>query len=368
MVKENLGVCLTIKVPTLIINVCAYMHEITTYLPMGWGLLAAILLILLNGFFVAAEFAMVKVRRTRIQELVNQGHFKAKLVLKITQHLDAYLPATQFGITLASIALGWIGEPAFAKLLLPVMTAFGEYADISAHTLALILAFTFITFLHVIVGELIPKSIAIQHAEQISLWIAYPLWLFDKIFFPILNLLNQTSNFCLNLIGFGRGKEKAPSEEELRLILAECSQQGVVSPAELTIIKRVLTFSDKQIKDIFVPKEKVDTLHVNDPFEIQHQKAGKSLHTQLPVIGDGYAKILGFVRIQDLLFQEAETFALPTILRPILEFLDTFKIDQAFQTMKERKIFIAAVYDKKGIWLGIITITDIIEEIVGQMN
>ncbi len=344
------------------------MGEITLNFPMGWGLLVALLLILLNGFFVAAEFSLVKVRRTRLQELANQGHFKAKIALKIGLHLDQYLSATQFGITLTSIALGWIGEPAFAKLFLPAMSLLGKYANVSAHTLAFAVAFASITFLHVVVGELVPKSIALQRSSQTALWIAYPLWVFDKIFFPILNLLNRAASLLLTLMGFGRKEGQAPSEEELRLILAECSQEGVVSPVELAIIKRALTFSDKQVIDILIPNTQADTLQVGDPFEMQHEKAGKGHHTRLPVMGEGYSKILGYVYIQDILFEKAETFDLSKILMPILECLDTQKIDQVFQTMKDRKIFIAAVYDKKGTWLGIITVGDIIEEILGQMD
>ena len=331
-----------------------------------WGFFLSILLILLNGFFVAAEFAIVKVRRTRVAEMASKGSSKALLVQKITHKLDEYLSATQLGITLASIALGWIGEPVFAELLLPLFQELGSYAMVSAHTASFFTAFIFITFLHVVVGELIPKSIAIQQAERVSLFIAYPLWIFDKVFFPVLGFLNQVSTGILKLFGFRGLKESPLSEEELRLILAESSKEGVVSPAELMFMKHALTFSDKRALNILISKDKLHILHEKDPFEVQYKKVAECPHTRFPVVDEG--KVIGLVRIQSVLTEEAETFQMSKALQPILEFDDGTKIDHIFQIMKEKKIYMAAVYSKSSEWLGIITITDIIEEIMGQVG
>ncbi|MDO8494852.1 MAG: hemolysin family protein, partial [Deltaproteobacteria bacterium] len=270
------------------------MHGVSFHLPTSVGLLLVAVFVLLNGFFVAAEFAIVKVRRTRIEVLVSKGNLRARLVNKIINKLDEYLSATQLGITLASIALGWVGEPVVANLLAPFLGP-------DSHSAAFTIAFIVIVVLHVVVGELIPKSIAIQKPEQVSLWIAYPLWIFDKVFFPFLSILNKTSLGILRLVGFKRSREKAPSEEELRLILLECSREGVVTSAELAIIRHALTFSDKKAFDILIPKEKVRVLEMNASYEVCYEQTAQSQHTRLPVLGSAATPVLGFVRIQDVL-------------------------------------------------------------------
>jgi CBS domain containing-hemolysin-like protein len=213
-----------------------------------WKLMLVLLLVLLNGFFVAAEFALVKVRQTRLQELVNDGNKKAVYALAVTRKLDAYLSATQLGITLASLGLGWVGEQTISHLIIqPMMRALGFQAVALSETISVIIAFAIITFLHIVLGELAPKSLAIQKSDATALWLSMPLLVFYKIFYPLITLLNGAANGILRIIGIHPANqlEAAHTEEEIRILMTQSAKSGHIDKEEMVLFDNIFEFSDR---------------------------------------------------------------------------------------------------------------------------
>ncbi|MGE0527714.1 MAG: hemolysin family protein, partial [Bdellovibrionales bacterium] len=240
--------------------------ELNIYSTLLFTLTAGVL-VLLNGFFVAAEFAIVKVRRTRLQELAGQGVSAARISILCVDQLDEYLSATQLGITIVSLGLGWIGEEAFFnlfKLFVPHTEWLGETTH---HAIATGVSFFVITLLHVVLGELVPKSMAIQQAEKITLVISRPLRLFYKIAKPLINAFTFLANFVLKLLGYHGLEEEPLSEEELKIMMKESHEEGVISESEAQIINRAFEFSDKRVADIMIPRERVQFLSMKRSVE-----------------------------------------------------------------------------------------------------
>ena len=328
-------------------------------------------LVLLNGFFVAAEFALVKVRSTRVAELANEGKPTAKMALHAIHHLDAYLSATQLGITLASIGLGWIGEPAFHTLLEPVFHALHLPARFEG-PIAFLVPFAIISALHIVIGELAPKSWAIQRAENVSLGIAYPLHWFYMLFRPAIALLNGAAAILLRVVLRLKPvseHELAHTEEELRMILTASGQSGVLKDSEVDLVKHVFEFADKVAWDIMVPRVDMTFMDANWPLERNVEVANTHTYTRYPLCEGGPDRVLGMVHVKDLVRLVASGEGdIRSIKREILFVPETKSIDQLLREFQLRKMHMAVVVDEYGGTAGIVTLEDVLEQLVGEIH
>lgn len=335
-------------------------------------IILAVVFVLLNGFFVLSEFAIVKVRRSKLEELVKKNKRNAKLALKITKSLDTYLSATQLGITLSSLALGWIGEPAIAKLLDKIFTSFFDGNLLLLHSVSFVIAFTIITFLHIVFGELIPKSIAIAKAEQSTLIIARPLALFRNIFFPVIKAFEMISGFFLKRIGIEANKdsENAHSDEEIKIIIGESLKGGYLDSIESEILKNAVDFSDTTAKEIMTPRKDIVCLFENNSYEENIKIVKDTNHTRYPYCKDGKDNILGMIHIRDLL-QAAisnDKLDLSKLVRELIIVPENNSISSVLMKMNKKQIHTALVVDEYGGTAGLLTMEDILEEIMGDIS
>lgn len=333
------------------------------------GLIIAFFLVLLNGFFVAAEFALVKVRSTRIAELANEGKATARMAMHAIHHLDAYLSATQLGITLASIGLGWIGEPAFEALLEPVFHALHLPPQIHG-AIAFFVPFAIISALHIVLGELAPKSWAIQEAERLTLGIAYPLHWFYWLFRPAIVVLNGMARFLLRRFGINpvSDHELAHSEEELRMILTASGESGVLKDSEVDLVKHVFEFADKVAGEIMVPRVDMVYLDAQWPVERNLEVAHSHTFTRYPLCEGGPDRVLGMIHIRDLVLLPATGGDIRDIRRDIVFVPESKSIDQLLREFQIRKMHMAVVVDEYGGTSGIVTLEDVLEQIVGEIH
>jgi CBS domain containing-hemolysin-like protein len=334
-------------------------------------LAGAILLVAGNAFFVAAEFAIVRVRPTRIRELELSGDRRAQLAAEILHRLDAYLSACQLGITVMSLGLGWIGERAFAPLFEVVFAFLGIGSPLAAHSAALTAAFAMITALHIILGELVPKSAAIRRPGRLAVRIAIPLRLFYLLSYPLLALMNTLSMLALRGLGIRHTEhEMRRSEEELRMVLTESSHQGILSPVETEIMQRATRFSDKKAADVMVPRSRTVIWNPLLPLETNLEHGRKSGHTRYPVADKEGTRFVGVINVKDIAWLGAgdrRALELDRILRPLLLVSPQDRIDAVLREMRRRRIHIAAV-EERGAAIGILTLEDIIEEIFGEIQ
>jgi CBS domain containing-hemolysin-like protein len=334
-----------------------------------WGLFLAVLLVFLNGFFVAAEFALVKVRPTQIDPFVTEGLYRAKVARHMIRHLDAYLSATQLGITLASLALGWIGEPAFAWVIEPVVRSFvGDNPQI-LHSVALTISFLTITILHIVLGELAPKSIAIRKSEGTTLLIALPLFVFYKISFPAIWVLNHTANALLKVFGIAPVSESelGHDEEELRLILSS-SHASQLSSQKRELLDNIFELSHRMARQIMLPRQDVVYLSTARPLAENLRLARRSGHTRFPLCEGDLDHVVGVIHIKDLFRRERPLTSLQEVAREIAFVPETLELDRLLKRMRTERFHMAAVIDEYGGVSGIVTLEDVIEEIVGQIN
>jgi len=335
-------------------------------------LLAVVALVAANGFFVAAEFAIVKVRGTQIDTLIQQGRRRAIITKSIVTHLDAYLSATQFGITLTSLGLGWIGEPAVSRLLEPLFQLLGVTDATLKHTLAITVGFSIITLLHIVFGELAPKSLAIWKPQQVAMFVSWPLKLFFVVFRPAIWVLNGSSNLLLRGIGIQPASEAevAHSEEELRLLISEGIRSGVIDEIEHKIIQGLFEFNDKHVREIMVPRQEVAALDAEaDPDAIFRTMAEQE-YSRYPVYEGTLENILGVVATKDLL-QQAHRGSKPNLralLRPAYFVPETKPIGELLLDLQQRKVHMAIVANEYGEVEGVVTLEDILEEIVGEIH
>lgn len=354
--------------------------------------LFALFLVLLNGFFVAAEFAMVKVRATRIEELAAKNRFGARKAQQAIRHLDAYLSATQLGITLASLGLGYIGEPAFARLLEPLL---GGLDPKTRHGVAFAIAFTIITALHIVIGELAPKSLALQKAEATTLAIIYPLGWFYWLFRIPIFLLNATAAVVLRLFGLkpaAEGDGEAHSEAELRLILNASHEGGEIRESEFNLVNQIFEFAHRQAKEIMIPRPDVIFLDAQKSVAENIAVTEQVNFTRYPLCNGSPDDVIGMVHIRDLLgltvtgkrrftfvpsapdappaaaALPSEEEALRCIARPVLRVPENKPIDQMLRTFQREHQHLAVVVDEYGGTAGIVTLEDILEEIVGDIQ
>ncbi|PRM96582.1 hemolysin family protein [Aliarcobacter cryaerophilus] len=332
-------------------------------------LLTALILVLMNGFFVLSEFAIVKVRKTKLEEFVKQGRKSAVLALKMSNSLDTYLSATQLGITFSSLALGWIGEPALARLI-ESNVSFLANNPVLLHTISFTIAFSIVTFLHVVFGEIVPKSIAIAKAEVMVLYIARPLYIFWLIFYPLIRFFDIVAAAVLRALGVKPATEHelAHSEEELRIIVNESFKGGHIDSVESEIIKNAVDFSETVAREIMTPRKDMICLNSEKSFEENIKRVTSTKHTRYPYCHGGKDNIVGMVHTRDLLNNALENkeIDISKLVRPIIMVPENTSISSILTRMNKSRIHLALVVDEYGGTSGLITMDDIIEEIIGE--
>ncbi|MFH5801801.1 hemolysin family protein [Haladaptatus sp. CMAA 1911] len=338
------------------------------------GLLLAFLLVFMNGVFVAAEFAFVRIRPTQVETLVEQGRPGATIVREAVDELDDYLAVCQLGITLSSLGLGWIGEPAVANLIEPLIGGF--VPERTLHLVAFALGFGFITFLHVVFGELAPKTFAIQEAARISLAVALPMKFFYYAFVPGIIVFNGTANYFTRLVGVppASESEEVHTEEEIRTILTRSEETGQIDIDEVEMIESVFELGDTTAREIMVPRPDVETVPGSMPFPDLQSVAAKGVYTRYLVLDETGEHPLGFVHAKDILrsleleTDDADSLVARDLARDVLVVPETGRIDDILAELQTRGGQMAAVIDEWGVFEGIITIEDILEEIVGDIR
>jgi putative hemolysin len=338
------------------------------------GLLCVPALVALNGFFVAAEFALVGVRRTRVEEMVRQGEPRAESVREAVNHLDRYIAATQLGITLASLALGWIGETALAGLLEPLLASIlpPKLAVALAHTLAVAIAFLTITFMHVVFGELIPKTLALRAPDRISLRVAKPLLLFAWLAGPAIAAMNGVGNAILRRAGYEPAGAEGllHSVEELGLLIEQTEEAGVLSHQQAEFVRKVFTLSGKRVGDCMVPRERMTTLALGTPPERILEVVRQSAHTRMPVYEGDLDRVVGVVNTKDLfyLFSLKGVVILEDALYPPLFLRPEDNVADALELFRKERRPLAVVRDAEGKTVGLITLENVLEQIVGDIE
>jgi CBS domain containing-hemolysin-like protein len=337
-----------------------------------WYLILTVLFILANGFFVAAEYALIKVRPTQLAELAAEGSSRARMARRITRKLDSYLSATQLGVTLASLALGWVGEPAFASILLPHLNGLGIFSTAVAHSIAATIAFTLISSLHIIFGELGPKYLAIDKTVGTSLWAAHLLRGFYVLMFPIIWVLNHGSNRILRLIGIrpATGGEMVHTRDELRQILASSEKAGILSEENREIIEGVFQFSKRTARQIMVPRTDVAFLSIAKTIEENLEKIRTTRHTRYPLCDGTLDQTVGLIHVKDLLLAQLRGpgRGLAELKREMLFVPENSTVERLLSQMIEHKTHMAVVLDEYGGASGIVSLENITEELFGQIQ
>lgn len=337
------------------------------------NLVLVALLIALTAFFVASEFAIVKVRTSRIDQLVMEGNKKAIAAKKVISNLDEYLSACQLGITITALGLGWIGEPTVEHLLHPVFEYFNLPESVTA-LLSFVVAFSVVTFLHVVVGELAPKTFAIQMAEKITLRFARPLILFDKIMKPFIKTLNGSARLLTGLFGLQPAKEHdiAHSEEELRIILSESYKSGEINQSEYKYVNNIFEFDNRIAKEIMVPRTEIvafdKDMKLKDCIEIVMEEH----YTRYPVFNGDKDNMIGIVNMKEVLTDYVKGIqgekTVGEYVRPVIHVIETIPIHDLLVKMQMERIHMAILIDEYGGTAGLVTVEDILEEIVGEIR
>ena len=339
------------------------------------GLAAIAVLVLVNGFFVAAEFALVSVRRTRIDELIAQGNRVARVVRKAIQHPDRFIAAAQLGITLASLGLGWLGEPALAHLIAPAIDLIPvpeSWVNFTAHGVAVAIAFALITFLHVVVGELAPKSITLQRPEQTAMLVAQPIMWAEWVFRPGIWLLNGAGNLLLKLLGFepASGHELTHSLEEIKMLLAASAAHGLLEDSEHDMLDAVFNLRQLLVRQVMVPRTEMTMLPADatlrDVLELQREHP----HAKYPVYEHDPDHIAGILYLRDIVGEFAKgnlEAPVRAFMRPAIFLPETARINAALTAFRSSRQHIAIVLDEYGGTAGLITLEDILEEIAGEI-
>ena len=342
---------------------------------MGFQIFLTFFLVILNGFFVAAEFAIVKVRASQIEIQAKSGSKVSNIAKNITQHLDGYLAATQLGITLASLGLGWVGESVMEHILHNLLTSFGstpEFIASFSNTASPIIAFAFITVMHIVFGELAPKSIAIQRPVATTLFVSVPLQIFYVVFRPFIWVLNGFANVILKMFGITpmHGQEGGHSTEELYYLLDQGKESGALDTNEHELIRNVFDFNERVVKNIMVPRTKISGVELECPKEEVIEKIIAEGYSRLPVYDEIIDKIVGIIHAKDVLplLANHKDWTLQDIIRKPYFVPETKKINDLLSELQQKRIQIAIVIDEFGGTAGMVTLEDIVEEIVGEIQ
>ncbi|MCS0671811.1 hemolysin family protein [Cytobacillus firmus] len=339
------------------------------------NLLLIALLIALTAFFVATEFAIVKVRVSRIDQLIAEGNKRAIAAKRVVTHLDEYLSACQLGITITALGLGWLGEPTVEKLLHPVFERF-EIAESLTHILSFGIAFALVTFLHVVVGELAPKTVAIQKAEAVTMAFAAPIIWFYRLMFPFIWFLNGSARVLVGIFGLKPASEHeiAHSEEELRILLSESYKSGEINKNELKYVNNIFEFDERIAKEIMVPRTEMITIASDDTIEEIMQTIQTENYTRYPVEDGDKDNIRGFINVKEFLTASLtnritpENLELDSFINPVIHVIESIPIHDLLVKMQKERIHIAILMDEYGGTSGLVTVEDILEEIVGEIR
>lgn len=339
------------------------------------NLLLVALLIALTGFFVATEFAIVKVRSSRIDQLIAEGKKGAKAGKHVISHLDEYLSACQLGITITALGLGWLGEPTVEAILLPLFEKWDVNPSLS-HLLSFGIAFATVTFLHVVVGELAPKTVAIQKAETVTLAFSKPIIWFYKIMYPFIFVLNGSARLLVGVFGLKSASEHelAHSEEELRILLSESFKSGEINQNELKYVNNIFEFDERIAKEIMVPRTELVTLDISDDIETIFKVIQQEKYTRYPVIDGEKDNILGMINIKEILTarliqkDSKHERVLEPYVKPVIRVIESVPIHDLLVKMQKDRIHMAILIDEYGGTSGLVTVEDILEEIVGDIR
>lgn len=329
-------------------------------------------LILMTAFFVATEFAIVKVRATRIDALIESGDRRAVHVKKLLDNLDGYLSACQLGITVTALGLGWLGEPTFVRLFSPLFEKLSINPSL-ASVLSFAFAFLVITYIHVVIGELAPKTIAIQKAEEVALLLAIPLIIFYRLMYPFIWLLNGSAQKIIRLFGFKQSgdSEIAHSEEELKLILSESYKSGEINQSEMTYVNNIFEFDERLAREVMVPRTEMICFNKSASFETNIDVVYDGQFTRYPVADEDKDNIVGLVNLKEVFtgkFEKDTPQSIDRYIRPIIHVSEATPIKQLLLKMQKERIHMAIVNDEYGGTAGLVTVEDILEEIVGEIR
>lgn len=334
-------------------------------------LAAVIVLVLANGFFVAAEFSLVAIRRSRIEQLSHEGHWLAPDLVKASDHLDSYLAATQLGITLSSLGLGWIGEPAVAAVLGPVLGGLPTPFDVlGSHAVAFVIAFTFITTMHIVFGELMPKSLAIQKAERVSLAIVRPLAFFLVLFRPAILVLNGFANWLLRKAGLNAvsGEEHLHSPEELKLLFDAASRAGLIREVQGDLVDRALTIGEREIASCMTPRADFEWIDPKEPLSLTRSRIIASSHSRFPVRGDD-SEAHGMVTAKAVLSLDPSTTHMPAeIIQPAIVVMEGAAALHVLDRFRRDRTEWALVVDSHGDTQGLVTTHDLFDALAGEAD
>ena len=343
-------------------------------------ILLVVLLVAANAFFVAAEFALVSIRETRIERLIERGNFAARSVLRLHREMDRVLAAVQLGVTFASLALGWVGEPAIASIFEPYLAGV-PHAALWAHAFAVVLAFSCITYFHVILGEIVPKQLALHRADRIALAIATPLEFFMRTMQPFLSLMNRSARVVLNMFGTPVSREgSVHSADELKMMLTAGRNLGFLPPLQEKMVRRALDLGNVTVREIMTPRTSVFALSADTPLEDAEQKIVEEQHSRVPVYDPqvGPEHVIGLLYAKDiarfLLRRAQSNGARPVpllvrhVMREVLVVPETKIATELLEEFKNARRELAAVVDEFGTTVGVVTVEDILEELVGEIQ
>lgn len=334
-------------------------------------LIGAFLLVLINAFFVAAEFGMVKLRHTRIATIKRHYGFRGKILAQVHKHLDAYLSACQLGITLASLGLGWLGEPAFAYILEPILELIGMNSPDLIRVISFFVAFSIISFLHIVIGELVPKSLAIRQSEIVSIWTAVPLYLFYWLMFPAIWVLNSCANTVLKLLRLDVSKEQGYSPEEIKLILNTSHHHQQLSKQEIQLLRHSMEFLDLEVIDVMRPIEDMVSLNADQTIEQALSIILEQRYSRYPLYDNVTKEIMGIVHVKDILLalkQNKQNQVLKSIMRPVLKVSKHLSAIKLLNKLQEGMPHFALVYMGRETPIGFVTLDNIFQVIVGRVR
>ncbi|MBN2983259.1 MULTISPECIES: hemolysin family protein [Cohnella] len=336
------------------------------------NLVLVAVLIFLTAFFVATEFAIIKIRPSRVDQLVQEGRKGALAVKKVTTNLDGYLSACQLGITITALGIGALGEPTVEKILHPWFDEWGLTPEISS-LFSYLIAFAAMTYLHVVLGELAPKSVAINIAEKISFLVARPIIWFHKAAYPFIWVLNGSANFLVRLMGMRPASEheEAHTEEEIRIILSDSYESGNINKTEYGYVENIFAFDELLAREIMVPRTDMVCLYTNKSLEENMSIIRTEQYTRYPVVSESKDNVIGFINTKKLFIEyvtDPSSTDIRSLIRPILAVPEVMPVNSLLKRMQQEQVHMAILLDEYGGTSGLITIEDILEEIVGEIR